>query len=252
MPLVIVVVAKLVKERQKLVPYRKHRMPSKSSLDTSTAVQDFLKAVYVLQQRGKNNRVSTNALAEALKILPPSVTDMARRLSEGGLVDYKKYHGVHLTQDGEEIALKMLRRHRLVELYLMQELGYELHEVHEDAERLEHAVSERFIEAISHKMGHPEFDPHGDPIPSVDGTITRRNLIPLSEIELNQEAVVSRFMMTQAEMLQYLGERGIVLNEMIQVKNIDPFEGPMTILVDGQQQIIGYNVAKSILVEVIQ
>jgi DtxR family Mn-dependent transcriptional regulator len=225
-------------------------MPSKSSLDTSTAVQDFLKAVYMLQQRSENNRVSTNALAEALDILPPSVTDMARRLSEGGLVDYKKYHGVHLTENGEEIALRILRRHRLVELYLMQELGYPLHEVHEDAEQLEHAVSERFIEAISKKMGHPEFDPHGDPIPSVDGVITRRNLIPLCELEFNQEAIIARFMMTQADMLQYLLERGIVLNETIQVKSIEPFEGPLTILVDSQQQIIGYNVAKSILVEV--
>src|SRR5690606_677387 len=135
----------------------------------SESVQNFLKAVYSLQQ--KNERVSTNALAEVLRVQAPSITDMAQRLVAAELVDYEKYKGVRLTDSGQVLALKIIRRHRMIELYLMRELGYALQEVHAEAENLEHAVSDRFIEAIDSKMGNPDIDPHGDPIPSVDGTI---------------------------------------------------------------------------------
>ncbi|MBC7813828.1 MAG: metal-dependent transcriptional regulator, partial [Burkholderiales bacterium] len=138
-------------------------MPDTSTLTQSKSVDDFLKAIYVLQQQME--RVSTNALADVLTISAPSVTDMAQRLVAAGLVDYQKYRGVVLTDAGMEIALKIIRRHRLIELYLVEELGYLLPEVHEEAERLEHAVSERFIEAVATKLGKPAVDPHGDPIP---------------------------------------------------------------------------------------
>lgn len=119
----------------------------------SKAVEDFLKAVYALQQHSE--RVSTNALSEALARSAPSVTDMAQRLAESGLVDYVKHRGVRLTDEGQAIALKVIRRHRLIEAFLVRELNYGLHEVHDEAEKLEHAVSDRFIDALAEKLDHP-------------------------------------------------------------------------------------------------
>lgn len=145
----------------------------------SESVQNFLKSVYALQQ--EMDRVSTNALADVLGISAPSVTDMAQRLEEAGLLDYQKYRGVVLTDKGQQAALQIIRRHRLIELYLVERLGYALHEVHDEAENLEHAVSDRFVEAIAARLGHPDLDPHGDPIPAQDGTITHRNLIALTD-----------------------------------------------------------------------
>ncbi len=213
----------------------------------SKSVEDFLKTVYVLQQQ--MTRVSTNALAEALTISPPSVTDMARRMVEAELVDYQKYRGVVLTARGEMIALGIIRRHRLIELYLVEELGYALHEVHDEAEKLEHAVSDRFIEAITSKLGDPKFDPHGDPIPSSDGTIIRPKTVALSELEIDTLARVSRFIADSPEMLQHIIDREFKLDEQIIVLSRDPFQGPITARVGDQERIIGHNIAAHILVE---
>lgn len=215
----------------------------------SRAVEDFLKAVYSLQQKTPD-RVSTNALAEALNIAAPTVTDMARRMEDAGLLDYRKYHGMILTDEGMALALRVLRRHRLLELYLVQELGYALHEVHHEAENLEHAVSDRFIEAIATKLGDPTLDPHGDPIPAVDGTIIRRNLVSLNVLELNTRACVSRFTAENDDMLQHILNRNFRLGVVVEVTNRDPFEGPLTVVVDGDENIIGHAVADHILVEV--
>jgi DtxR family Mn-dependent transcriptional regulator len=213
----------------------------------SESVQNFLKSIYALQQGGK--RVSTNEMAELLGVQAPSVTDMAQRLEAAGLVDYQKYRGVVLTPAGEEEALKILRRHRLIELYLVEELGYELHEVHAEAERLEHAVSDRFVEAVAKRLGNPDVDPHGDPIPSAEGVMLRRDLQPLSEWPLNTPAVISRIRATSDDMLQHIVERGLKLHTPVEVTARDPFEGPLTMRVDGDQQVVGFNVATCILVE---
>lgn len=213
----------------------------------SESVQNFLKSIYSLQQR--MDRVSTNALADILEISAPSVTDMAQRLEEAGLVDYQKYKGVTLTTAGEQEALKIIRRHRLIELYLVEELGYELREVHDEAERLEHAVSDRFVEAIASKLDNPNFDPHGDPIPNAEGHMTRRNLQPLSEWSLNAPALVSRIKTDNQDMLQHILDRGFKLGASVRVTSRDPFEGPVTVTVDGEQQIIGHMVATCVLVE---
>ena len=157
---------------------------------------------------------------------------------------------MQLTADGEGMALNLLRRHRLIELYLVQELGYALTEVHEDAEKLEHAVSERFIQAIDAKLGNPEFDPHGDPIPNVDGSITTRDLCPLSELPLATQARVSRLIANDTEMLQHTLKRGFALNAEVEVIARDPFEGPLTIKLGEEETVIGHTVAESILVEV--
>lgn len=215
----------------------------------SRAVEDFLKAVYSLQQK-TTERVSTNALAEALNIAAPTVTDMARRMEEAGLVDYRKYHGMVLTDKGLALALRVLRRHRLLELYLVNELGYELHEVHHEAESLEHAVSDRFIEAIASKLDNPTLDPHGDPIPDVHGNIAARELVALNVLDLNTPALVSRFTAENDEMLQHILNRNFKLGVAVCVTNRDPFEGPLTVVVDGDENIIGHAVASHILVEV--
>lgn len=217
---------------------------------TTKSVENFLKAVYTLQQTCE--RVSTNALADALEITAPSVTDMARRMVEAGLVDYKRYHGVILTDQGERIALAVIRRHRLIELYLVSELGYALHEVHDEAEALEHAVSERFVEAVAAKLHHPTIDPHGDPIPAPDGSIARRELVALTELPLKQSATVSRLAAESSDMLQHILDRGFKLEAAVEVLARDPFDGPLTARVDGEERVIGHNVASAILVEVQQ
>ncbi len=224
-------------------------MPDHVTGGPSKSVEDFLKAVYTLQQRSE--RVSTNALKDALSISAPSVTDMARRLVEAELIDYRRYYGVRLTIEGEQLALRVLRRHRLIELYLVQELGYDLHEVHDEAEALEHAVSDQFVEAIAHKLDDPQFDPHGDPIPAADGSVARRVLHPLSELELGTPARVSRFITSDPNMLQHTIDRGFVLGAQVEVMARDPFDGPLTIRLNDEDVIIGFNLAATILIEML-
>ncbi len=218
-----------------------------ATITHSRSVENFLKAIYGLQQAGE--RVATNALAETLRMMAPSVTDMARRLEAAGLIDYQKYRGVRLTDAGEEIALKVVRRHRLIELYLVEELGYALHEVHDEAEELEHVVSDRFIAAIAGKLGNPTFDPHGDPIPGEDGSIQPRALRPLAELLTGSPAVIARFKSDDPAMLQHIEARGFRLNAPVQVLERDPFDGPLTVLLeDDQRAVIGSQVAQCILV----
>lgn len=220
---------------------------SRTSEVLSRSVEDFLKAVYSLQQA--DERVSTNALAEALNVKAPSITDMARRTVEAGWIDYERYKGVQLTEAGRAIALRIIRRHRLIELYLVEELNYALHEVHEEAEKLEHAVSERFIEAIAAKLGHPELDPHGDPIPDSEGMMVARTLLPLTELPLNTAAQVARLNAGDSDMLQHILERDFKLNKQVTVIQRDPFDGPLTVHIDGEERILGHNAAACVLVE---
>ena len=217
---------------------------------TSQSVEDFLKAVYTLQREG--DRVSTNALADALRISAPAVTDMAQRLVEEGTVDYLKYRGVRLTDEGERVALQMLRRHRLIETYLVRDLGYQLHEIHDEAEALEHSVSDRFVEAIARKLGEPSYDPHGDPIPNLEGIMQERNLQPLSTLRPNSRARIRRFIMDDPAMLQNTQERGLTMGVTLEVVARDPFEGPVTLRLGAAgTQTIGHKMASSILVEFI-
>ena len=225
------------------------KRPSKTTsvASASESVENFLKAVYALQET--TERVSTNALADHLRVKAPSVTDMARRMEGAGLIHYRKYHGVRLTEQGERMALTVIRRHRLIELYLVQELGYELHEVHAEAERLEHAVSDRFISALDRKLGTPDIDPHGDPIPSPDGYVAQPSSIPLTELTLNREARISRLLTSSPEMLQHMVDREFRLGDLVSVVARDPFHGPLTIWLNSRQEIIGYTVAACIHVD---
>jgi DtxR family transcriptional regulator, Mn-dependent transcriptional regulator len=214
----------------------------------SESVENFLKAIYALQQ--DEDRVSTNTLSDVLNKTAPSVTDMAQRLENAGLVDYQKYRGVVLTEAGREIALRIIRRHRLIELYLVRELGYELHEVHEEAERLEHKVSERFVQAIARKLGDPVIDPHGDPIPAPDGTVVQRQLVALADLEPGQTGVIAQLKTSDPDMLQHMLDRGFPLEGRIEVMTRDPFQGPTTVTVNGIERIVGHQVAECILIEV--
>jgi DtxR family transcriptional regulator, Mn-dependent transcriptional regulator len=233
---------------------------AKKTTESSESVENFVKAIYTLQQEFVPQgtvaedgifRVSTNALKEALAISAPSVTDMAQRLMKSGLVDYRKYQGVGLTEEGTILALKLIRRHRLIELYLVRELSYELHEIHAEAEKLEHAVSDRFIEAIDAKLGEPEFDPHGDPIPDVHGAMIQRELHPLSQLTIGTPARVSRLISSDTDMLQHSLDRGFKLDAPVTVLARDPFNGPITVSLGGKETVIGYTVAEAILVQVL-
>ncbi len=223
-----------------------------TEIPLTRAIEDFLKAVYVLQQdlTDDDQRVSTTALKDALHISAPSVTDMAQRLEDAKLIDYKKHYGVTLTESGQHIALRVIRRHRLIELYLVRELNYTLDEVHDEAEKLEHAVSDRFITAVSSKLQDPLFDPHGDPIPAPDGTIAERTLYSLLDVPLDTPARVARLTPGDSEMLRYILDQGFALQNMLAVIQRAPFEGPVTLQLGAETVVIGCKVAAAILVEV--
>ncbi len=221
------------------------------------AVDDFLKAVYSLQQQ--IDPVPTTLLAQTLKISAPSVTDMVKRLAgiddehlhriPVPLLEYEPYHGVRLSPDGKKIALEVIRHHRLIELYLVQSLGYSWDEVHEEAERLEHHISEKLEARIAAALGNPEIDPHGDPIPALDGTITSRDLIFLAELAVNQDATVSRIVDQHPEVLRYLSDLGLTPGATIQLAQRAPLNDTVTLRINnGDPHTISTQVARQILV----
>ncbi len=167
------------------------------------AMEDYLKVIYSLQSQ--NEKVTTQAIAERLKVQSPSVTNMIKRLADLNLVEHTPYRGVLLTQTGERAALEVVRHHRLLELYLADALGYSWDEVHAEAEQLEHSISEEFEARIDRVLGYPTTDPHGDPIPSVEGDIQPLTQLLLADLETGDEAKVERVWDRDAEMLRYLG-----------------------------------------------
>jgi DtxR family Mn-dependent transcriptional regulator len=212
----------------------------------SEAIEDFLKAVYLLQQ--EYDRVQTSMLAEALGITAPSTTEMAKKLARANLVAHEPYRGIRLTPAGERVALEIVRNHRLLELFLVQALGYSWDEVHAEAERLEHAVSDRLIERIAEYLGDPRYDPHGDPIPRPDGEVTARDLTPLSEWPLNKQGVVARLRDQSPDMLRYLTDKGLVVGAKVRVVGRDPFDEPLHLIAGESEQVIGSHVAQFVLV----
>lgn len=211
----------------------------------SEAIEDFLKAVYLLLQ--EQERVSTSALAEVLGITAPSTTEMAKKLAKAKLVMHKPYGGIWLTSAGERVALEIIRNHRLLELFLVQALGYSWDEVHTEADRLEHAISERMAQRIAEYLGDPRFDPHGDPIPDPEGQVLQRDLTPLADLPPRATGIVARLLDQSPEMLQYLEQKGLVVGAIVEVLKIDPFEGPLTLRVGDAECVIGENAARYIL-----
>lgn len=212
------------------------------------AIEDYLKTIFMLAQ--DESPVSTSRIAEARSVKPASATSMIQRLANLKMVNYEKHYGVTLTAAGEKLALEVIRHHRLIELYLMEALGFSWDEVHEQADILEHVISEKLEERIAAALGYPEFDPHGDPIPAKDGTISLVELEHLSAVSSGQKVWVRRIIDdANSELLRYLAEMGLTPGTAITVESIAPFDGPLTLKIDGESKIIGRNVAASILVE---
>ena len=212
----------------------------------SQSVQDYLKTIYKLQENGL---VSTTRIAKELDISGASVTGMLKRLAAMKLVDYNSYKGVKLTDDGTKIALEILRHHRLLELYLKDSLGFSLAQVHDEACRLEHYVSEEFVEKIDAIMGYPEYSPLGNPIPTKDGFVPPSDLQSLIEIDLNKLAVIKRLSDEDHEMIAYFEQMGLLPNVKIKVLDRAPFNGPVTVEYNGTRQIIGSDIAKNIFAD---
>jgi DtxR family Mn-dependent transcriptional regulator len=172
---------------------------------------------------------------------------MIRRLSEHGLLEHEPYRGVVLTEAGRVVALRMLRRHRLIEAYLVEFLGYRWDNVHVEAERLEHAVSDGLIERMAAALGHPQVDPHGDPIPGPDGAIHEPAYVPLAMLEPGTTAELRRVGTNHAGRLRYIAELGLQPGASVTVVAKEPFDGPVTVRVEGNDRIIGHELAQLLL-----
>jgi DtxR family Mn-dependent transcriptional regulator len=214
----------------------------------SPAVQDYAKAVYALEARG-SGAVSTNDLAERLGVTPGSASAMVRKLSEVGLVEHEPYHGVRLTQKGRRVALEVLRHHRLIELFLAEELGMPWDRVHAEAEVLEHAISEDLEQLIADRLGHPKLDPHGDPIPTEGFEIDERPTRSLDELSPGAAGRFVRVSDSEPEMLRYLAEQGIALGDHLRVTGRQPFGGPVFVSVGEREQPLGGDLARAMRIE---
>lgn len=194
----------------------------------SAATQDYAKAIYAIAER-THAPVSTTDLAERLKTSTPAASAMLKRLSAAGLVDHTPYRGVELTPAGEQIALETIRHHRLIELFLHEAVGMPWDQVHDEAEVLEHAISERLEQAIASKLGNPKFDPHGDPIPTVDGEVFEREHVSLASMQAGSRGTFVRVSDSNPEMLRYLSDKHVAPGDELQVKAREPFGGPIQI-----------------------
>jgi DtxR family Mn-dependent transcriptional regulator len=225
-------------------------MAHQESITRTSAIEDYAKAIYALELRG--GAVSTNALAERLGVTAASASGMVKRLCELGLVSHEPYHGVSLTDDGRRVALEVLRHHRLLELYLSETLGVPWDRVHDEAEVLEHVLSEELEELISAKLGHPTHDPHGDPIPTRDLTIDEGTTECLQALEAGVRGVFTRVSDSHPEMLRFLADRGIAPGDRLEVLEKQPFDGPVFVRFGstGDVHALGGALARAMRVEV--
>jgi DtxR family Mn-dependent transcriptional regulator len=215
----------------------------------SQAVEDYAKAIYALELRDCEP-VSTNALAERLGVTAASASGMVKRLGELGLVEHQPYRGVSLTDDGRRVALEVMRHHRLLELYLVKSLGVPWDRVHQEAEVLEHVLSEELEELIAAKLGDPKYDPHGDPIPTRDLTIEEGTTQTLQSLEPGARGTFVRVSDSDPEMLRFLAERGIAPGDRLEVVEKQPFDGPLFVRFGDHTQVLGGALAKAMRVEV--
>jgi len=213
----------------------------------SDAVENYAKAIYALQQR--HGHATTSGLAERLGVTPASASGMVKKLAGLGLVRHVPYHGVELTGDGERVALEVLRHHRLLELYLTEDLGVPWDRVHDEAEVLEHVLSEELEELIAAKLGHPTRDPHGDPIPTRDLVIEERPTVSLATLEVGATGIFSRISDADPAMLRYLADRGIAPGAAFEVIDSQPFEGPLFARFGGDVHVLGGRLASAMRVE---
>lgn len=213
--------------------------------DLTRSVEDYLKAVYRLTEGGQ--AATTTALAEELMVAAPSVSGMIKRLAEQGLLEHVPYRGVTLTRTGRRAALRVVRRHRLIEAYLVQFLRYTWDTVHEEAERLEHAVSDDLVERLAESLGHPRFDPHGDPIPTAGGAIEVRKTIPLADVDVGEPVTIVRVDTEDGERLRWFAGNGLVPGTVVTVVEQQPFGGPLTVARGRARQVVGRELAQQLL-----
>jgi DtxR family transcriptional regulator, Mn-dependent transcriptional regulator len=213
----------------------------------SEAVEDYAKAIYTLGRRG-SGPVSTSALAERLGVSPGTVTAMLKRMGESGLVRHEPYHGVTLTAEGDAVALEVIRHHRLLESYLAEALGMPWDRVHDEAEVLEHYISEELEDRIAAALGDPAVDPHGDPIPDRQLAIADPDAVPLAELEAGDRGTFTRVSDSDPAMLRYLSDRGILPGAVLRVRERQPFGGPLSVEVAGDRHAIGGELAARMLV----
>jgi DtxR family Mn-dependent transcriptional regulator len=214
------------------------------------AVENYAKAIYALQRRSEGGTVGTTDLAERLGVTAGSASAMVKRMAELGLVTHAPYKGVRLTEDGERVALEVLRHHRLLELYLAEHLGVPWDRVHEEAEALEHVISEDLEARIAAKLGHPTHDPHGDPIPDADLRIDEGDTAPLATLAAGARGRFVRVSDSDPEMLRYLADHGIGLGDMVEVLERQPFGGPLTVSFPGAQLALGGALARAMRIAV--
>jgi DtxR family Mn-dependent transcriptional regulator len=217
----------------------------------SSAVEDYAKAIYALEDRAQKP-VSTNALAARLGVTAASASGMVKRLDELGLVTHEPYRGVSLTEPGRRVALEIIRHHRLLELYLVETLGVPWDRVHQEAEVLEHVLSEELEELIAIKLGDPTHDPHGDPIPTRDLTIEEAETESLESLPTGTCGVFVRVSDSDPEMLRYLAARGIAPGEELEVLERQPFGGPLFVRFGEEVHPLGGDLARAMRVEIVR
>ena len=216
----------------------------------SENVENYLKRIYAIQLSGE--RVSTSSLSEKLRISPASVSEMVKRLADDGNVVYTPYKGVELTKKGRMKAVRIIRRHRLWELFLVRVLKYRWDEIHEEAERLEHITSEKLEKRLDELLGHPRIDPHGDAIPTTDGVVRAEDALSLTEAIAGSRVIVRRVSDEDPEILKYAARLGITLNKRLAVRERILFDGSLRVDIGGKERFISSRLAQNIFVEPIQ
>jgi DtxR family Mn-dependent transcriptional regulator len=218
-----------------------------SKPELSVAIQDYLKEIYKLQAEGA--RPTTTAIARRMGVAPSSATSMVKKLAVLGLAEHSPYRGVELSEAGTKIALEVIRHHRLLEQYLAETLGLTIDAVHAEADRLEHVISEELEARIDEKLGYPTHDPHGHPIPDAGLKIERRKLRSLNVLEPGEEATVERVPDGDPALLRYLDGLRLVPGRRVTVRRSEPFDGPLTVLVEGEEHAISRELAGQIGIE---
>jgi DtxR family transcriptional regulator, Mn-dependent transcriptional regulator len=214
---------------------------------TNEGAENYAKALYELQEREPKG-VGTTAVAQRLGVAPASASGMLRRLADEGLVEYRPYHGARLTPEGERLALEVIRHHRLIELFLAEILGMPWDRVHEEAEVLEHHISEELEELIAAKLGEPALDPHGDPIPDRHLEVSADDSVPLTDLEEGDRGTFTRVSDSDASMLRYLADHSIQPGAHLVVKGKEPFGGPVMVQIGGSTHPLGPELAASMRV----